>query len=46
MASIISDFDDNVLKLLHYFVTVRGYNQNHLSLINVIISKTMATYDL
>ena len=26
MASIISDFDDNVLKLLHYFVTVRGYN--------------------
>jgi len=26
VASIISDFDDNVLKLLHYFVTVRGYN--------------------
>lgn len=26
MASIIKEFDDNVLKLLHYFVTVRGYN--------------------
>jgi len=26
MTSIISEFDDNVLKLLHYFVTVRGYN--------------------
>ena len=26
MASILTEFDDNVLKLLHYFVTVRGYN--------------------